>query len=243
MVALALTAGLFAFGGETSQVLLHRGRFGQPAVAQQNAGGSAERLIHRGVGRKGGDQGPGPWLAPEWGEADLIYASGRRQTIPLARSAEDGGLYAGGVEAVQEPFDYRVRLYDGTSDIFPCHVWKLGPSCWRCPVCRLTRNIPGLGEVVRKPTDLALLAGSQLRIHVTANKPLGRNGSAAAGNLVQMIAKEGAPAIPVIPLALEGTDGKQLTAELPLTENLAGFSVHLTDDHGLESKNAPFYAA
>lgn len=192
------------------------------------AGGESATLRARAIG----------WQ-PNVGQAELSYVSGQHQRIALERTAE--GQYVANVDNVREPFNYRIRLYDGVSET--CTVRVEPRPLVKSMTC--TQIFPAYTkqpDTPRSPKDLLLLAGGRLRVTITASKPLQvRSGSEQPYNRLEFTMRTGAAPVEPVALTPDPSGDGRWSAEWPVTDRVLGFSVKLVDTLGVESRNEPFY--
>ena len=140
-------------------------------------------------------------------------------------------VYAATIENVQESFEYRARLNDGESP--QRYTVKVLP---RPAITRVQARQVYPAYTARPPEDralgdLTLLQGSKLQLAVTTNKKL-RPG----GNTVHLVGSD-----KDLPLALDPANPQRLTGEIDLPRGTTGFSIDLTDEFGLKSKDPALY--
>jgi hypothetical protein len=169
-------------------------------------------------------------IIPATGTVQLSFSSGREQEFPIDPVPGDTARFVRVLENVQDSFHYIFYLNDGRSRK---HLVRAVP---RPAVAFLecTQAYPPytqLGSVRRAPGDLMLLAGSRLRVRVTANKEI-RGGQARLTGTVQ----------DPLPLQVDAQKPREALVEIPIpAAGLTGFSIHLLDRDGLESRNPAVY--
>jgi hypothetical protein len=226
-----LAAGLAAFagGGESSVDLLKRVFLSSTPVPRKTRVEclSGDRVIALGdsVTLEASARG----IIPASGTVLLSFESGRVQEFPVDAVPGNTSRFVRVIENVQDSFDYTIRLNDGRSREHQVRaVPRPAVAFLEC-----VQDFPAytkLGAVRRAPGDLMLLAGSRLRLKVTANKPI-RSGE------VRRIGVEGE-----IPLQTDPAKPAVATAEVPVpAAGLTGFSIHLLDRDGLTSRNPAVY--
>ncbi|RMH54496.1 MAG: hypothetical protein D6685_14735, partial [Bacteroidetes bacterium] len=167
-------------------------------------------------------------VIPKEGTLSVRYASGRNQDFTMEKN-EGAPTYSRRLESVQESFTYVIRLNDGRSRVGRVNVVPR-PTVARLEARQQFPAYTGLGEARRSLADLSLLSGSRLFLNVTANKAVQSGYLQLYGltNRLPLKVSQGNP------LELQGV------LDIPAT-NLTGFSVHLTDTHGLQSRDEAVY--
>lgn len=151
------------------------------------------------------------------------------RTLQKLRSG--AAVYAATVENVQESFEFRARLNDGESpQRFTVKVLPR-PAITKVEARQVYPAYTGRPPENRALGDLSLLQGSKLQLTITTNKKLQR-----AGNFAHLIGSD-----KDVQLALDGANAQRLTGEIDLPKGTTGFSINLTDEHGLKSKDPAIY--
>jgi hypothetical protein len=140
-------------------------------------------------------------------------------------------VYSAKIENVQESFEYRARLNDGESPRKFTVTVLPRPAVTRVQARQVYPAYTGRPPEDRAPGDLTLLQGSKLQLTITTNKKLQRT-----GNLVHLIGSD-----KDVPLTLDRANPQRLTGEIDLPKGTTGFSINLTDEHGLRSKDPAIY--
>jgi hypothetical protein len=163
-------------------------------------------------------------VLPEGGVIVAETAS-RRSEYKLEREA--GGRYGAVIRSVPESLSFRVRLNDATSD--PVKVSVFSPPAVLGVQC--VEEFPAytkLPPMARPTGDLSLLAGSVLRVTVTASEPV-KEGSVHLAGLEQDLA-----------LQVDARSGA--AGEIPIPkQGLTGFSIKLVDANGIASRETALY--
>lgn len=166
-------------------------------------------------------------VVPRSGMALVVYANKDRQEIPVQPSPDDPATFVLTMQNVQQPFSYRFLLNDGVGDEF--HV-----TAQTAPVLetfRVTQRYPaytGLSETEMSAGNLALLAGSTVRISGRATQPLRE----------AAITLEGVDR--TLPLTVQGAE---IRGEFVVPgAGLTGFSLPLVNEDGVTSQNDTLYA-
>jgi len=166
-------------------------------------------------------------VVPEEGLLEIEYESGQDRSFTMEKS-ESGASYSRRLESVQESFTYVVRLNDGRSKLGRVRVVPR-PTVAGLEARQVFPTYTGLPDRKRTAADLSLLAGSTLQLAIAANKSVTNGWLQLHG------------ATNRVPLIV-GANPAELRANLSITAtNLIGFSVHLTDEHGLSSRDEAVY--
>lgn len=219
---------LFGIGGATSGALLQRA-FLATSVEVPRKTRVAEFTGDLVVGR--GDPvtltATASGVIPDEGSVEIEYDSGLDRVFTMDKS-DSGASYTRRLESVQESFDYLVRLNDGRSRLARIEVVPR-PTIANLEARQIFPAYTGRPERKRTAADLSLLAGSRLHLALTANKPVTNGWLQLHG------------ATNRLPLTV-GANPTELRGLLDITAtNLIGFSVHLTDQHGLASQDEAVY--
>jgi hypothetical protein len=140
-------------------------------------------------------------------------------------------VYAATIENVQESFEYRARLNDGESPGRYTVKVLPRPAITRVQARQTYPAYTGRPPEDRALGDLSLLQGSKLQLTITTNKRL-RPG----GNAVHLVGSD-----KDLPLTLDSASPQRLTGEIDLPKGTTGFSINLTDEFGLKSKDPAIY--
>ena len=168
-------------------------------------------------------------VIPETGTLIARYSISRSVEYPMEVSPTNRARFSRTFENMQESFSYTVRVNDGTSRSAEVTVVDR-PALTGIECQQIYPEYTKLGTVRRSPGDLVLLSGSRLQIKATGNKPLKSAVVRLVGITNEIVAAiaTGAP--------------QEVMAEIPIpTNSLAGFSVHLFDHDGFESRDDAIY--
>jgi len=153
----------------------------------------------------------------------------RSAEYKLERDAGGGGGFHAMIRSVPESLRFRVVLNDATSD--PVTVTVFSPPAVLGVEC--TEVFPAytnLAPVPRPTGDLSLLAGSVLRLKVTASGPVKEGNVHLAGLETDS------------PLAVNAGDQREADGAIPIPRaGLTGFSIRLVDDNGIASRETAVY--
>ena len=168
-------------------------------------------------------------IVPAGGRLEIDYRSRRAQEFSLEPDKETRGKFGRTLESVQDSFTYRIYLNDGASE---AHEVKTIP---RPTVASMTsdQEYPSytrLKPVRRSLGDLTLLAGSRLKLQVTATKEI----KTASLKLVGTDRE--------VPLQVNRANLKELSGEFIVpAKGLSGFSIQMVDTEGMASSDSAIY--
>jgi hypothetical protein len=168
-------------------------------------------------------------VVPLHGLATLTYQSGRVQEITLDPEPDHSNRFSVKIDRLNESFHYVIQLNDGISRRYEV---KIVPRPYVAAIAceQIYPAYTGLPDLKRMVGNLALLAGSHLKIQATANAKIARASLKLLG-LNQ-----------VLPLAVKGADNKELTGEIAIpATGLTGFSIQLTNPEGITSGDETEY--
>ena len=149
----------------------------------------------------------------------------------------DAPIFGVTIENAQDSFAYTVRLNDGDSHKAHTVTVLPRPAVTKVEAKQVFPAYTGLGVQPRQLGDLTILQGSRLRLSITANKSLKRSrGGGAPPNFVHFIGSD-----KDVPLTPDEKDNKLLSGEIDLPPGTTGFSINLTDEYGLSSKDPAVY--
>lgn len=162
--------------------------------------------------------------------------AGVREKIAAALDPKSSALFAATIDNVQEPFKYTVRLNDGQSQTFQVNVMPR-PAITHVEAKQVYPAYTGRPIEPRPLGDLTLLQGSKLQLAITTNKNLGRDAKAGATpNFIHLIGSD-----KDFPLTVDDKNARLLTGEFPVPAGTTGFSINLTDEFGLKSRDPAIY--
>jgi len=110
-------------------------------------------------------------IIPGNGQVEVRYPTRRTQIYSLEQNRENRIHFGRTIDNVQESFTYRVFLNDGRSDIFAVTTVPR-PTVATVECQQEFPAYTGLKPTKRILGDLSLLAGSRLKLNVTATKDL-----------------------------------------------------------------------
>ena len=166
-------------------------------------------------------------IIPSSGRVEVRSLSRRSQTYPLEQNRDNKIHFGRTIENVQESFTYTIFLNDGHSDTFTVTTVPR-PTVASIECEQVFPAYTGLQPAKRPLGDLALLAGSTLKLNVVATKDL----ESAAIGLSGIDAQ--------IPLQL--SEGRKLAGEFVVpAKGLNGFSIAMVDTENMESRDTAVY--
>ena len=162
-------------------------------------------------------------IIPAHGRITLVDAAGRIQEITLDPERDHPDRFSLTIDRVEQPLTYTIRLNDGTSDAYQVKtVPRPGVASIECE--QIYPPYTGIDPVKRSVGNLALLAGSHLKIHAVANSKI----VAASLKLVGVDQ--------TLPLTIGGDNADDLQGEIAIpATGLTGFSLQLTNEAGITS--------
>lgn len=177
-------------------------------------------------------------VIPAAGTVDIRFESGRKQTFALDVGKDDKTSFSRTLENVQDSFEYRMNLGDNTTQWYRADV-LVPPVVTHLECQQVYPAYTRLGTVGRSLGDLSILSGSRLILKVTTNNPiLPEAPGKRPANHVHLVNPGN---LPDVPLAIDPKDPRQLTADVPIPPKTSGFSIHLKDTNGLESRDPAVY--
>ena len=229
-VFIPIIAGMgFAAGYETCAVLLQRVFLSTVPVPRKTriVVPEGDRIVGRGdaVRLEAFVEG----IIPDHGKMEVKFRSRRGQEYPLEQNRDNKINFARTLENVQDDFTYRFYLGDGVSPTF--HVKAIPRPTVSTIECR--QDYPaytGQPSQDRSLGDLSLLAGSVLKLKVTATKDLQSAGvllTGVEGNLPM----QGNPSNP-----------REWTGQFNVpAKGLTGFQIQMLDTENMESRDSAIY--
>ncbi|MDB5318660.1 MAG: hypothetical protein JWN40_291 [Phycisphaerales bacterium] len=173
-------------------------------------------------------------------QAKQLLADSQRDPKLIARVSShldaSAPLFAATIENVQEPFDYTIRLNDGASETFKVNVLPR-PAITKVEAKQIYPAYTGRPIEPRPLGDLSILQGSKLQLAITVNKNLHRPAKPSeVPNFVHLIGSD-----KNLPLKVDDKDARILQGEFDIPKGTTGFSINLTDEYGLKSKDPAIY--
>ena len=166
-------------------------------------------------------------IVPNTGQVEVRYPSRRTQSYPLEQNRDNRIHFGRTIENVQESFTYTIFLNDGHSETFTVTTVPR-PTVATMECEQVFPAYTGLPPAKRPLGDLALLAGSTLKLKITATKDL----QSAAIRLSGVDTE--------IPLQLDSP--RKLAGEFVIPpKGLNGFSIFMLDTENMESRDGAVY--
>ncbi len=168
-------------------------------------------------------------VVPRSGVLHVIFANKDRQEIPVSATMEDAAVFAVTMQNVQQSFTYHFALNDGVGPDFVVTA-KTAPVL---ETVRFGQKYPaytGMAEAEMPAGNLALLAGSRIRIEGRATQPLREALVRLEGINSEVKAETGQP------------DAQSFAGEFVVPkEGLTGLSLILTNGDGVASQENTIY--
>lgn len=168
-------------------------------------------------------------IVPSHGRVTMTDDTGHIQEITMDREKDHSDRFSLKVQSVDHPFTYTITLNDG--DAGPYSIKTVPrPGVTTIDCTQIYPPYTAMPDARRSVGNLALLAGSKLKIHAVANSKVVK----AALKLVGLDR--------TLPLAIGGKDGNELTGEIDIpADKLTGFSIQLTNEAGVTSGDETQY--
>jgi hypothetical protein len=171
----------------------------------------------------------GRGIIPSHGRVTLTDDAGRIQEIDIDREKDSPDRFSLEVKSVDHPFTYSITLNDGEAGPYSIRTVPR-PNVTSIDCVQVYPPYTGLPDIKRTVGNLALLAGSKLKIHALTNSKVVQ----AAIKLVGVDK--------TLPLTIGGADGNDLTGEIDIpADKLTGFSIQLTNVAGVTSGDETQY--
>lgn len=167
-------------------------------------------------------------VVPASGRLQINYRNRRDQEFHLAPHREERARFGRTLENVQDSFSYKIHLNDGVSETF--HVRAVPRPTVASIQC--DQEFPAYSGLPPRTSirDLTLLAGSTLKLNITATKPL------SSGSL-KLVGRD-----QELPLQVAPNDPTHLVGELVIpAKDLTGFSVQMLDTDNMDSRDSAVY--
>jgi len=168
-------------------------------------------------------------IIPSHGRVTMTDDAGRIQEITIDPEPDHSDLFSLKIDRVSQSFSYTIRLNDGISDTYQIKAVPR-PNVTSIDCEQVYPPYTGMANVKRTVGNLALLAGSQLKIHATTNSKIEKATMKLTGVEKTM------------PLIIGGPDGNELTGQIDIpATGLTGFSIQLTNEAGIVSGDETQY--
>ena len=163
-------------------------------------------------------------IVPSHGRVTLVDKdTGKVQEIDIEPEKERSNVFSLKINRVEGPLSYTIRLNDAVSDTYTVTTIPR-PNVTAIDCVQVYPPYTGLPDTKRTVGNLALLAGSKLKIHATTNSKLTK----AAIKLIGINK--------TLPLTIGGTDPNDVTGEIAIpAAGLTAFSIEITNQAGIVS--------
>jgi hypothetical protein len=229
-VAVPLIALLgFLSGRDTCTVLLKRVLLSNVPVPRKTRVIVAERNKIIGRGDSVRLEAFAEGIIPGSGKVEVRYRSRRPMEYSLEQNRENRRSFGRTIENVQDSFSYQIYLNDGVSPL--CEVKAIPrPTVASIECQQIHPSYTGIKPARRSLGDLTLLAGSILKLKVTATKDL-------QAAILRLVGPE-----TVLPMQLSSTNRRKLTSQFTVpTNGMTGFSIQMLDTEEMESRDSAVY--
>ena len=168
-------------------------------------------------------------FVPSHGRVTLNDDTGHIQEIDIDREKGFSDRFSLEVKSVDHPFTYSITLNDGEAGPYDIKTVPR-PNVTSIDCVQVYPPYTGLADLKRTVGNLALLAGSKLKIHAITN-------SKVVQAAIKLSGVDG-----TLPLAISGANGTELTGEIAIpADKLTGFSIQLTNVAGVTSGDQTQY--
>lgn len=168
-------------------------------------------------------------VVPARGKVWVQYRSRRAQEFPLEQNLENVRQFLRSLENVQDNFSYRFHLGDGVSATYNVKAIPR-PTILTIECQQEFPAYTGLKTASRSLGDLALLAGSVLKIKATATKEL----QSAQIRLVGVESN--------LALRVSETNKHELTGQFTVpAKGMSGFQIQMLDTENMDSRDSAVY--
>jgi hypothetical protein len=229
-VLIPIMAGFgFASGRDTCEVLLRRVFLSSVPVPRktQIRVPDGDRIVGRGdtVRLEAFVAG----IIPAQGKVEVKFRSRRTQEFPLEQNRDDLNNFARTLENIQDDFTYRFYLGDGVSQTFQVKAVPR-PTVATIECEQEYPAYSGFPKTKRSLGDLSLLAGSVLRLRVTATKDL----QSAEIKLVGSDSN--------LAMRVTADHPREMTGQFTVpAKGLTGFQIQMLDTEKMESRDSAVY--
>jgi len=161
-------------------------------------------------------------VVPLQGRVTVTYSGGQVQDVPVGLRSDAADVFSLTLKNVQRGFRYQFVLNDGRGESF--NVRPMDAPAITSLECKQTwPAYTGLAELIREPANLSLLAGSKLRVRVSATLPMKR----AVLHLAGLNAGG--------EMKITSPDRRTAEGEIAIVPGLTGFSIALTSEENVQS--------
>ena len=228
-----LAAGLMLFvtGREVAPDLMRRAFLSRVDVPRKTRVACLTQHIRVGRGDSVTVEAAARGVIPAEGRLIVRGSFMRDREYVMAKDPADATRthYTKTLESVQSSFSYYVRLNDGQSGLFQVTVVPR-PILASMECEQIPPAYSGLPRAKRALGDLALLAGSRLKLSAVASKDLRTAALRLTGTSNE------------VALTVNPKNPREVTGEIPIpARGLSGFSALLLDTEGMESRDSAVY--
>jgi hypothetical protein len=168
-------------------------------------------------------------IIPATGQVEVRHRTRRTQTYPLEQNRDNRIHFGRTIENVQDSFTYIVFLNDGRSDTFSVTTIPR-PTVATMECEQVFPAYTALPPRKRPLGDLSLLAGSTLKLQVTATKDLQNASIKLSGVDTEL------------PMQLDASQPRRMAGEFVVPpKGLNGFSIQMLDTENMESRDTAVY--
>jgi hypothetical protein len=232
---MVLVTGALAFlGGPKTRPLLTRALLFNNAVPRKTliSAVTGDRVIAIGDDLRIEAKGGG--IVPAQGRLRVKTHSGKEQEFEMSADADRPQVFARGLQSVQESFDYVVALGDAESASFRVKV-KPRPAVASIECQQIFPEYTKLPAQRRPLGDLKILAGSKLALKVKAS-------AAVKTGEIRLVGAERDQPVKTAPLVPDAKDATRLAGAIEIpAKGVAGMTLHLVDEDGVESRGGAVY--
>jgi len=165
-------------------------------------------------------------VIPAFGGLQVKTSPGRVQEFSLDADPAAPTRFRRTLESVQESFAYSIRLNDAETPLFRVTAWPR-PAVTNIECEQVFPAYTRLGTVRRSLGNLTLLAGSRLNLKIAASARLSSATVRLSGTAGEA------------PVRIDRGDPRSFSASIFIpAKGLAGFSIQLTDEHGVGSRDS-----
>lgn len=168
-------------------------------------------------------------VVPAFGKLLVRTSAERVQEFPLEADPADPakhGRFQRTLESIQESFAYSIILNDAETPRYRVTAWPR-PAVTNIECDQVFPAYTRLGTVHRALGNLTLLAGSRLNLKIAASARLSRAAIRLSGTAGET------------PVKIDRSDPRFFSASIFIpAKGLTGFSVQLTDEHGIDSRDS-----
>lgn len=227
VVAAALA--LFVFSGRAGVPLLKRAFLSTTPLPRKTLIVGVTGNLTVGIGDDVKIEAATGGIIPSSGKVIVKYATGQAHEFAMEANPNSLGKFSLTIQSVQEPFSYVVRLNDATTT--PFQIATLSKPMVASIECeQVYPAYTRLGSVKRDLGALTLLAGSQLKLKITASSNIQKAVLRSVGVEKQT------------PLRIDEKNRRELTGALEIpAKGLTGFSIDLVDDRGVVGNGTAVY--